>query len=152
MIKYIKIIAPLKYDDEDLPFDFIFREDNILTVIYDKDTGNIVNLPEDYEQRINQRFPSWILWNERENRVNYALLKKHIFEINDIKVTNSGSYYLLDKNLNVISSLEEKYVPDSHSVNGEDGDYLHFTFDLKNKRLLNIKKDPTFKEFNLKGL
>lgn len=148
MIKYIKIIAPLKYDEEDLPFDFIFRTDDVLTVIYDKDTGDIV-CKDDYERVVNQRLPGWTLWNKRENRINYVLLKKHIFEINDIKVTDSGSYYLLDKDFNIISSLENTYVPDTYSVTGEHGDYLHFTFDLKNKKLLNIKKDPAFKEFKL---
>lgn len=62
-------------------------------------------------------------------------------------MVDEGRYYLLDENMNILYSLEGEYVPDSYSVDGEYGDYINLHIDLKNGKILNVRKDASFKEF-----
>lgn len=80
-VKYIRIIVPVRYDDEDMPYDFPFRKNNDLwDVLIDIETGKIQDWPEGYE---------------------YGLY---------MKVCDSGLYYLLDYAFEPISELQD-YVP-----------------------------------------
>ena len=141
-VKYIKLVLPVRYEDEDMPYDFPFRDGNVLTITYDYVTGEILNFPK---YNINELTHWNLTLKYRVNKEN--LEQDEIFVLNDMKVTDEGCYYLLDCNLNVLYSLEQEYVPDSYSVDGEFGDYINLHIDFKNKKILNLKKNPTFEEF-----
>lgn len=142
-VKYIRLVLPIRYKEEDMPNCMPFRNGNIFDITYDVKSGDILDF---MKQAID--IDGIIEWNSRENRVSANMLKdKLIFELNDLKVVDEGKYYLLDKDLNALHSLIEEYVPDSYSVDGEYGDYIHLHIDLKNGKILNIKKDATFQEF-----
>jgi hypothetical protein len=64
-----------------------------------------------------------------------------------MKVTNNGSYYLLDKDKNIISQLIKEYCPDSHSIPGQYGDYINFEINMKTGVIENWFSDATFQEF-----
>lgn len=142
-VKYIKLVLPIRYDEEDMPNCMPFRNGNVFDISYDIKSGDIVDFMKDAID-INGIFE----WNLLENRVSANMLEDNlVFELNDLKVVDEGSYYLLDENLNVLYSIEEDYVPDSNSVDGDYGDYIHLHIDLKNGKILNLKKDATFEEF-----
>lgn len=142
-VKYIRLVLPVRYEEEDMPNCMPFRNGNIFDITYDVKSGDILDF---IKQVID--IDGIIEWNSAENRVSANMLEDNlIFELNDLKVTDEGKYYLLDKDLNVLYSLIEEYVPDSYSVDGEYGDYIHLHIDLKNGKILNIKKDATFQEF-----
>lgn len=142
-VKYIRLVLPVRYKEEDMPNCMPFRNGNIFDITYDVKSGDILDF---MKQAID--IDGIIEWNSAENRVSANMLEDNlIFELNDLKVTDEGIYYLLDENLNVLYSIEKDYVPDSHSIDGEYGDYIHLHIDLKNGKILNIKKDATFKEF-----
>lgn len=142
-VKYIRLVLPIRYKEEDMPNCMPFRIGDVFDITYDIENGNIVDF---MKQAID--IDGIIEWNSRENRVSANMLEdKLIFELNDLKVVDEGKYYLLDKDLNALHSLIEEYVPDSYSVDGEYGDYIHLHIDLKNGKILNIKKDATFQEF-----
>lgn len=143
MVKYIRLVLPIRYGDEDMPNCMPFRNGNVFNITYDIKSGDIVDfMKQDID--IN----SVIGWNRLNNRVSVNRLQDDlIFELNDMKVTDEGKYYLLDENLNVLYLLEEEYVPDSYSVDGEYGDYINLHIDFKNGKILNLKENATFKEF-----
>jgi len=141
--KYIRLVLPVRYGEEDMPSCMPFRNGNIFDISYNIKSGEIVDFMKDCID-VN----GIIDWNKLNNRVSANSLEDNlIFELNDMKVTDKGKYYLLDENLNVLYSLEEAYVPDSHSVDGEYGDYINLHIDLKNGKILNLKENATFKEF-----
>lgn len=142
-IKYMRLVLPIRYGEEDLPEFFPWRNDDILDFTYNIKTGEILN-PE------NKRMVTGpiIEWNKSHKRVPREKLEnEYIYELNDLKVVDEGSYYLLDENLEILYSLKEEYVPDSYSVDGEYGDYINLHIDLLNWKLVNFRKDATFKEF-----
>ncbi len=142
-IKYIRLVLPIRYENDDLPEDFPWRVGNTLDITYDVKTGDIIDF-DNIDVSINYI----INWNEKQGeRVCRKLLDDCIFELNDLKVVDEGCYYLLDENMNILYSLEGEYVPDSYSVDGEYGDYINLHIDLKNGKVLNVRKDATFKEF-----
>lgn len=142
-VKYIRLVLPVRYEEEDMPNCMPFRNGNIFDITYDVKSGDIL----DFMKQVID-IDGIIEWNSAENRVSANMLEDNlIFELNDLKVTDEGKYYLLDKDLNVLYSLIEEYVPDRYSVDGEYGDYIHLHIDLKNGKILNIKKDATFQEF-----
>ena len=142
-IKYIRLVLPIRYDESDMPRFFPWRTNDIFDITYNIKTGEIYN-PE------NKRIITGptIDWNKETERVHREKLEYlGIFELNDLKVVDEGSYYLLDENFNILYSLEQEYVPDSYSVEGEYGDYINLHIDLINLKILNLKQNPTFKEF-----
>ena len=142
-VKYLKLVLPVRYENEDMPKDMPFRNEDIFEVIYDIKTGDILNY-----SNININVDNIVKWNKEFDRVSANLLEDClVFELNDLKVTDEGSYYLLDENLNVLYSIERDYVPDSHSVDGEYGDYINLHIDFNNGKILNLKQDATFEEF-----
>ena len=145
-IKYIRLVLPVRYDDEDMPSCMPFRNGNVFDITYDIKSGSIVDFIKD-----DIDFKGIVLWNSLENRISANRLEDNCcFELNDMKVTDKGKYYLLDENLNVLCSLEDEYVPDSHSIDGEYGDYINLHIDLKNGKILNLKENATFQEFKVK--
>ena len=142
-VKYMRLVLPVRYDEEDMPNCMPFRNGNVFDVSYDIKSGDIVDFMKDCID-----IDGIIDWNILNNRVSANRLEDNlIFELNDMKVTDEGRYYLLDENFNVLYSLEEEYVPDSHSVDGEYGDYINLHIDLNNGKILNLKQNATFKEF-----
>lgn len=142
-IKYMRLILPIRYGEEDIPEEFPWREGDILDITYDTKTGKIYN-PEN--KKITTGYI--INWNKETKRVPKDKLEHQgIFELNDLKVVDEGTYYLLDEYFNILYSLEEEYVPDSYSVDGEYGDYINLHIDLMNLKILNLKQNATFKEF-----
>ena len=142
-VKYIRLILPVRYDEEDMPNCMPFRSGNVFDITYEIKNGDIVDFMKDAID-IN----GIIDWNILTNRVSANSLEDNlIFELSDMKVTDEGKYYLLDENLNVLYSLEEEYVPDSYSIDGEYGDYVNLHIDLNNGKILNLKENATFKEF-----
>lgn len=47
-IKYVLIKVPVKYDDQDIPYDFPHRLGNILILKVEASTGKIIGFPNDY--------------------------------------------------------------------------------------------------------
>lgn len=90
----VRLDLPVHYDDEDMPFDFPFRENDKWRIEVDADTGRINNWPA--------------------NRPDFDLY---------MKVTDGGSYYLVDEDGEVFAKLENDYVP-HYLIPGEYGDYV----------------------------
>jgi hypothetical protein len=80
-IKFVKIAVSVRYEDEDIPFDFPLRDGDMWKAKIDIDKGVIVGWPQGQKGNL------------------------------DMKICDEGSYYLLDENENVILSIEEDYVP-----------------------------------------
>jgi hypothetical protein len=77
----IRIVAAVRYEEEDIPNDFPFRRGDVWDVTVEADTGRIRGWPEGRTGDVH------------------------------MKVADQGSYYLLDKEGKVIASREEDYVP-----------------------------------------
>lgn len=75
-IKYVRISVPVRYDDEDIPYDFPFRTGDLWTITVEMDTGRIVGWPQHHSHDVY------------------------------MKVVDGGTYSLLDENQNVMSTLE----------------------------------------------
>lgn len=80
-VKYVKLSVPVRYEDEDMPYDFPLRQDDTWEAIIDLDTHQIENWPQG---------------------------KSGSFQM---KVCDEGSYYLLDENKAVVAEVVEYYVP-----------------------------------------
>ena len=80
-VKYIRVEAPVKYDEEDIPNNFPFRDGDQWNVLIDLETGKICNWPDKYE---------------------YGL---------HMKVTDGGIYELLDSDFMPVAPELEDYVP-----------------------------------------
>ena len=81
-VSKIKVVLPIRYDDEDIPFDFPLRNDDTWTAVIDVNTGKIEN---------------WV---------------QGVSGTVEMKVCDEGCYYLLDSGGNEIASIIEDYVPD----------------------------------------
>lgn len=81
-VKTVKIDAPVRYDDEDMPYDFPFRSGDMWSVEVDADTGVIRNWPEG---------------------VSHDLY---------MKVVDTGTYTLLGEDGQELYCVNENYVPD----------------------------------------
>lgn len=80
-IKFVKIEAAVRYEEEDIPNDFPFRTGDVWNVLVDIETGIIVDWPQGRTADVH------------------------------MKVCDEGSYYLLDAEKNIIASIEQDYVP-----------------------------------------
>lgn len=87
----VRVVLPVKYGDEDMPYDFPFRKGEQWEIVIDMDTGKIRDWPQGLAYDLS------------------------------MKVTDGGSYYLLDENDNVVASLQD-YVPEP--IPGRYGDYV----------------------------
>lgn len=80
-VKYVKLQVAVRYDDEDIPYDFPLRNGNMWNAVIDIDNGIVIDWPK----------------GEKGNL--------------EMKVCDEGSYYLLDENHETILSIEGDYVP-----------------------------------------
>ena len=80
-IKYVRIVVPVRYEEEDIPNDFPLRAGEQWAATVEIDTGNIVGWPE----------------GKRGDMY--------------MKVVDCGSYYLQDKNGIDVALMENEYVP-----------------------------------------
>jgi len=93
-VTMVKVILPVRYDDEDIPKDFPGREGDLWTGIIDIDTGRFHRWPESYGAANLQ-----------------------------MKVVDGGTYILYDPNGNEVARIDRGYVPNG-LVPGEFGDYV----------------------------
>lgn len=114
-IKYVQLNVSVRYEDEDMPFDFPFRDGEMWNPLIDIDKGQIVDF--EYHER-------WPL---------------------HMKVTDSGSYYLLDENKEVVLKIEDDYVPNS-LIPGSYGDYIEINI-LTDGKIENWYLKPSIKDF-----
>ncbi|WKS98519.1 hypothetical protein NYR30_06910 [Gallibacterium salpingitidis] len=80
-VKYIKLVIPIRFGDEDIPYDFPLRDGDQWCGIIDLDTFKIENWPKNYPAKMN------------------------------MKICDDGEYYLLDENRNIIGTLVNDYIP-----------------------------------------
>lgn len=116
-IKYILMILPVRYDEDDIPNDFPFRNGKQWTIKVDVHTGEIINFPKNIKINLN------------------------------MKVTDEGIYKLLDENDEEIAMLYQEYVPDSYTIPGEYGDYIDFKIENGYIKNWYDEKKRTYVEF-----
>ncbi len=101
---FVKVVAPVRYDEEDIPNNFPFRKGDVWAVTINLDTGIICD------------------W------VTVAGVAADIH----MKVTDMGCYYLLDRDKNQIAERESEYVP-GFFPGDHYGDYIIFSIDASGK-------------------
>jgi hypothetical protein len=121
--KFLRIDIPLRYDDEDMPFDFPLRTksensqdyDSWVAVI-DLQTGEIQDFPKD--------------------------VSLDFFT----KVCDEGLYFLLDGNKQLIAKAGGDYVP-NRAIPPIDGygDYIHLKIEYG--VVVNLYTNPDFSQF-----
>lgn len=140
-VKYVKIEVAVRYDEDDIPNNFPFRKNNLLTLTVEHPSGKIIGFPIDY-----MFDPEWMI-NNLGIKTTEDILNTKKFNL-EMKITDQGSYYLLDENMNEIASIENDYMPDSYSIPGEFGDYLNFYINLETGIIENwYGENASFKEF-----
>jgi hypothetical protein len=92
-VKFIKLSVAVRYEEEDIPNDFPLRTRDMWNATIDVDTHKILD------------------WPQGKTGEFY------------MKICDQGSYFLLDSDKKVITSIEGDYVPNS-LLPGEYGDYL----------------------------
>lgn len=98
-VKLVRVQAAVRYEDEDMPNNYPHRKGDMWDVLINVETGQILNWPK-----------------------GVAPLRLHM------KVTDCGSYSLIDGAGQVIASIDQNYVPGCFP--GEHcGDYLIFDID-----------------------
>ncbi|THA16815.1 hypothetical protein [Rodentibacter pneumotropicus] len=80
-VKYLKIDIPMRYGDEDVPYDFPLRENDNWTAIIDLDTFKIEGWPQGKSGELST------------------------------KVCDEGTYALLDENKQTVKEISDCYVP-----------------------------------------
>lgn len=80
-VKFIKLSIPVRYGDEDMPYDFPLRQDDNWEAVIDLDTHQIENWPQGKSGSFN------------------------------MKVCDEGSYYLLDERKETVDEIIQYYVP-----------------------------------------
>jgi hypothetical protein len=79
--KAIRVVAPVRYGEEDIPKDFPFRQGDLWDVTIDIDTGKIRDWPKGREENI------------------------------AMKLVDEGNYYLLGDDGRELAKCEGSYVP-----------------------------------------
>ena len=80
-IRWVNITVPVRYEDEDIPYDFPLRSNDVWRATVDIDTGRINDWPEGKSGRL------------------------------QMKVTDCGVYTLRDEDNQVVAEIEQGYVP-----------------------------------------
>ena len=80
-IKFVRVEVAVRYDDEQIPYDFPLRNGDMWKATIDIDDGRILD------------------WQDGKSGRLY------------LKVVDEGSYYLIDDEGNEVLSIEEYYVP-----------------------------------------
>jgi hypothetical protein len=116
-IKYVKVHLPVRYNDEDMPYDFPLRDGDWWDALIDIDLGKIIDWPQG---------------------------KTGSFYM---KVCDEGSYYLLDANHKDIAKIEVDYVPNQLlPPRNEYGDYVNLKID-ETGIITNWYSHPSFENF-----
>jgi hypothetical protein len=117
-IKYVRLSVPVIEDEDDIPKDFPFRIKSKSATDYDRwditidlDTKKIVDWPQG--------------------------IKKHVY----MRVSDEGSYWLLDADKNVVSAIEKADAP-IHLIPVEYGAYIN----------LDIRADGSIRTFKGKDI
>ena len=117
-VKYLGIRLPVRYGDENIPYDAPMRNGDVWYATIDIDAGKVVNWPQG------------------------KTLNMHM------KVCDSGIYTLYTAEgteLEEIACIEGDYVPNS-LVPGEYGDYVHLNIDATGK-ITNWPANPNLADF-----
>lgn len=80
-VKWLKMEIAVRYDDEDMPYDFPLRQGDMWNVLVDVDTGEIKDFPKDITHNMN------------------------------MKVCDEGTYTLYDADMNEVAAIAGGYVP-----------------------------------------
>lgn len=89
----IRVELGVNYDEEDIPNDFPLRTGDLWKAVINIDTGEIDGWPKGQSGRV------------------------------QMKVTDSGSYFLIDDSGKIVAKRESDYVPHG-IIPGEYGDYV----------------------------
>jgi hypothetical protein len=98
--EYLGIIVPVLNGDEDIPYDFPLRINDNWSALVQIDTGRILMWP---------------------------CIKGGLLQM---KICNRGDYRLLDSNFDLITRIQDDYVP-NNLIPGEYGDYIDLHIDEK---------------------
>lgn len=99
----VSLNVNVRYEDDDIPYDFPGREGDQWRVKIGIDTGIIENWP-----------------------IGFA------YNIESMKVCDEGTYELIDSDGNIVASIDNNYVP-NRLIPGEDGDYIEMDIDENGK-------------------
>jgi hypothetical protein len=114
-IKFVRVVLPIRHGSEAMPEDFPLRQGDVWQATIDLETGIIEN------------------WPQGKTGEFY------------MKVTDMGSYYLMDADRNDVLSIEQDYVP--HGViPGKYGDYVQMEID-ESGRITNFPTRLEFSDF-----
>ncbi len=80
-VKWLKMEIAVRYDDEDMPYDFPLRQGDMWNALVDVDTGEIKDFPKDITYNTN------------------------------MKVCDEGTYTLYDADMNEVAAIVGGYVP-----------------------------------------
>jgi len=117
-IKYLKVILPIRYEEEDIPNDFPLRIGDTWTAEINMDTGIIKNWP----------------------------IGKH-GKIDYMKVCDEGTYILIDEHGGIVKEIRRDYVPNKLlPPNDGYGDYVTLDIDV-NGKILNWYSSPSLSNF-----
>ena len=116
-LRIVRVVLPVRYEDEQIPYDFPLRTGDTWKADIEIDTGKIIG------------------W-EKGKTGDMSL-----------KVVDEGSYILIDSNDNEVLSITEGYVPNKllPPTNGY-GDYVKFIID-ENGFITNWYKNPSVEQF-----
>lgn len=103
------------YGTEDIPNNFPGRNDDLLKLIIDINSGQILNWDKDFGEKTGG-------WNL------------------NMKVCDGGCYYLIDVNDVIVDSLENDYVPSRFGIGSDD--YIQMDID-HNGKILGWEKNFT---------
>ncbi|MDY0487291.1 hypothetical protein K7G92_000771 [Pasteurella canis] len=80
-VKYLELILPVRYGDEDMPYNFPLRNGDMWQAVVDLETRQIENWPQGQSSKI------------------------------EMKVCDEGCYKLLDENKQTVLAINQYYVP-----------------------------------------
>ena len=116
-IKYVEILLPVRYDEEQIPNDFPLRFGDKWQGVIDIDSGQIRDWPKGQTGDMH------------------------------LKVVDEGIYRLIDVDGDLIAELYQDYVPSMLLPPRDGyGDYIHFVID-ENGFITNWYKNPEVDQF-----
>ncbi len=99
-ITHVRVIVPVRYDEEDIPNDFPFRNDDTWEVLINVDTGLIEGWPEGRKERVQMKVcdgGTYILLDDGEeveriecNYVPNRLIPGEYGDYIDLRIDESG--------------------------------------------------------------
>lgn len=116
-LKLVRVQLPVRYDDEDIPYDFPLRSGDMWNADIEINTGKIIDWPEGKTGDMH------------------------------MKVCDEGTYQLIDDSGDVVLWIEQDYVPNKliPPLDGY-GDYIHFIID-GGGIITNWYKEPNVDDF-----